>query len=298
VDVLKDFRDWMRRHPGGGYPKKVDQMIAQVCQERGVPKPDYVQAEGGDLEVLKAACKGGRLPGVTYSFSPTGRYGGARISHMVSLPHADDRWFVVLDNNYPGTRDHEDTYEWLSPQEFQKTYAGGGGGWCVVLLSPCPRRPHTGERSKNEATLPAVRPGLRGRAGRLCRSRECPVRRGVLRRRLPRGAGVPSAAGPGRCRRPGGLGVALLPRQRGVRPVPPLPPEERGDAVNVSPEVLHLVFTLLGAALGWYVRHSSLGVSPEVLGALQALLSRQKQQQAHGLLQDLLAQVPAPPPRA
>ncbi len=135
VDVLKDFRDWMRHHPGGGYPKKVDQMIASICKEKGVPRPDYVQAEGSGLEILKAACKSGRMPGVTYSFSPTGRYGGARISHMVSLPHADDRWFVVLDNNFP------QTYEWMSPAEFQKTYTGGGGGWCVVLLSPAPPPP-------------------------------------------------------------------------------------------------------------------------------------------------------------
>lgn len=69
--------------------------------------------------------------------------------------------------------------------------------------------------------------------------------------------------------------------------------------MNVSPEVLHVIFTLLGIGLGWYVRHSSLGVSPEVLSAMQQLLSQQKQQQAHGLLQDLLARFvppPSPPP--
>jgi hypothetical protein len=66
--------------------------------------------------------------------------------------------------------------------------------------------------------------------------------------------------------------------------------------MNVSHEVLHVIFTLLGMGLGWYVRHHSLGVSPEVLAAVQQLLSRQKQRQAHGLLQDLLAQVPLPPP--
>ncbi len=65
--------------------------------------------------------------------------------------------------------------------------------------------------------------------------------------------------------------------------------------MSVSPEVLHLVFTLLGIGLGWYVRHHSLGVSPEVLAAVQQLLARQKQQQAHSYLQDLLAQIPAPP---
>jgi hypothetical protein len=66
--------------------------------------------------------------------------------------------------------------------------------------------------------------------------------------------------------------------------------------VNVSPEILHVIFTLLGIGLGWYVRHSSLGVSPEVLSAVQQLLSQQKQQQAHGLLQDLLARIAPPPP--
>jgi hypothetical protein len=116
-------------------------MIAQICQEKGAPVPLYIQVEGGDLEVLQAACRTGRMPGVTYSYSPTGRYGGARISHMVSLVHADERHFVILDNNYPGSAGHEDTYEWLSPQEFHKTYTGGGGGWCVVLLEASPPPP-------------------------------------------------------------------------------------------------------------------------------------------------------------
>ncbi len=74
------------------------------------------------------------MPGVTYSFSPTKRYGGARIAHMVSLVHADDQWFCVLDNNYPGL----DKYEWMSPAEFLKTYTGGGGGWAVILLDRGP----------------------------------------------------------------------------------------------------------------------------------------------------------------
>jgi hypothetical protein len=41
----------------------------------------------------------------------------------------------VLDNNFP------QTYEWMSPAEFHKTYTGGGGGWCVVLLAPPPPPP-------------------------------------------------------------------------------------------------------------------------------------------------------------
>jgi hypothetical protein len=141
VAVLEGFRDWMRKHPGGGYPQKVDRMIAEICNEKGVPPPSYLQVEGDDLEVLKTACRSGRMPGVTYSYSPTGRYGGQRISHMVSLVHADDRHFVILDNNFPGRAGQENTYEWMTPAEFKKTYTGGRSGWAVILLDPGPPLP-------------------------------------------------------------------------------------------------------------------------------------------------------------
>lgn len=136
VPVLQGFRDWMTRHPGGGYPSKVDAMIDRICKDRSTGKPDYLQVEGGDLGILQRACRAGLMPSVTYSFSPTGRYGGQRIAHMVSLVHADSKWFVVLDNNYPGA----DKYEWLSPAEFARVYAPG---WAVILLKhgppPVPR---------------------------------------------------------------------------------------------------------------------------------------------------------------
>jgi len=139
-NVFKDFRDWMTKYPGGGYPEKVDRMIAKLCKDKGVEVPDYIQVEGGDLEILKLASKTGRMPSVTYSHSPTGRYKGKRINHMVSLPHADDQWFCVLDNNYPSENGNLDIYEWMSPDEFKKTYAPG---WAVILLaSPPPPAPH------------------------------------------------------------------------------------------------------------------------------------------------------------
>lgn len=142
VAALQDFLQWMRRRSGGGYPRKVDQMIEEICKEKGVPKPDYIQIEGGDLEILKLACKNGLMPAVTYSFSPSGRYGGRRISHMVSLVHADDQHFVILDNNFP------DNYEWMSPQEFQKTYTGGRSGWSVILLHPGPPLPPKNQETR------------------------------------------------------------------------------------------------------------------------------------------------------
>lgn len=133
VEALQGFRDWMTNHPGGGWPDKVDQMIELICKERAMPKPRYLQVEGRDLEILKKAVQSGRMPGVTFGYSPAGRYDGRRISHMVSLVHADDQHFAILDNNYPGT------FEWMTPKEFLGAYTDTGGyGWAVILLDPGP----------------------------------------------------------------------------------------------------------------------------------------------------------------
>lgn len=135
VTPLEDFFKWMWNKPGGGYPSKVEKMIELKCKEMGVSVPLYIQVENNDLDILKLACRSGRSPGITYSFSPTGRYGGQRIAHMVSLVHADDKWFGILDNNYPGT------IEWMSPQEFLRSYSGGSTGWSVILLDSGPPPP-------------------------------------------------------------------------------------------------------------------------------------------------------------
>lgn len=142
VPALQEFPQWLitKGIPGGGYPSKVADLVPKIAKERGLPTPDFLQVESRDLEILKLACKTGRMPGVTYSRSPTGRYGGQKIAHMVSLVHASDAWFCVLDNNYIGPT----SLEWMTPSEFLATYTGGGGnGWAVILLDagppPCPR---------------------------------------------------------------------------------------------------------------------------------------------------------------
>lgn len=133
VEALIGFRDWMTNHPGGGYPEKVDVMIDKICKERGMAKPRYLQVEGADLEILKKSIASGRIPGVTFGYSPAGHYNGKRISHMVSLVHADDKNFAILDNNYPGM------YEWMTPKEFLGAYTDpSGSGWSVILLDPGP----------------------------------------------------------------------------------------------------------------------------------------------------------------
>lgn len=125
---LKDFQEKMRREPGGGYPQKVDAMIAKYS-----PGVQYIQDTSGNLEILRAAIKSGRMPGVTYGGSDP-HYSGY-VAHMVSLVHLDNEWAVISDNNFPQDNQHV----WMSVAEFERRWkAGGGGGWSVILLSPGP----------------------------------------------------------------------------------------------------------------------------------------------------------------
>lgn len=138
VKPLQEFATWVKSKnlPGGTHPKMMDDRIKMICKEKGVPVPDYIALEGGKelLDVLKVALKSGRMVSVTYSFSPTGRYGGGRISHMVNLVHLDDRYAAILDNNHIG----DTKYEWLSIDEFVRTFTGGRAGWAIILLDPGP----------------------------------------------------------------------------------------------------------------------------------------------------------------
>jgi len=139
IPELQEFPKWLQKKglTGGGYPGNVKERITAICKERGVLEPAYLQIENSkDIEILRLACKTGRFPAVTYSKSPTGRYGGGTIAHMVSLPHADQQYLAVLDNNYIGI----DKYEWMSADEFIKV-ANPRGYWAVILLGPGPPIP-------------------------------------------------------------------------------------------------------------------------------------------------------------
>jgi hypothetical protein len=125
---LFDFQQKMKSEQGGGWPEKVDQMMQKYA-----PSVDYVQYSGPDPSIIKLALHTGRMPCVTYGYSP--RYGGSgRISHMVNCVHLSEKWAAVLDNNFPG----ETTYEWMTPQEFQYRWQLGGGGWVVVVCHEGP----------------------------------------------------------------------------------------------------------------------------------------------------------------
>lgn len=130
--------DYMKTQRGGGWPERVDQVTAILAKRAGVETPPYIQLQAkNNLEMLKLACRTGRMPGVTYSFSPTGNYNRQFINHMVTLVHASDKWFCVLDNNYPNS------YEWMDPQTFLNVHTRNGkeNGWATIFLNDPPPAP-------------------------------------------------------------------------------------------------------------------------------------------------------------
>ena len=140
VSAYQEAPKWIQEHgiPGGAYPGAVEKYLPEMARQRGQAEvPAFLNYEGGDLDLLKLACQTGRMPAVTYSVSPSGRYNGKKIAHMVNLVHADDHYFAVLDNNYIG----ENQIEWMTPEEFRRSWTGLGGGWAVILLAPPPPPP-------------------------------------------------------------------------------------------------------------------------------------------------------------
>lgn len=136
-EFMRDFQRWMMTQPGGGHPSKVDAKILEYCKVKGIQKPpDYLQNTAGNIDLLAFAVQKGYMPGVTYCISPTGRYGGKVIAHMVNCVAARcgpnrDMW-AILDNNYPGT------IEWMTEAQFIRSFKGNSGGWFFIWLAPPP----------------------------------------------------------------------------------------------------------------------------------------------------------------
>lgn len=141
IPALIGFPEWLisKGIEGGGYPAKVDKLIPQICKDRGYPVPDYVQVEDTDVAILKLASKTRRMICTTYSRSPTKRYGGSHIDHMINLSHFDDDWVAAFDNNFIG----DANYEWMSPSEFLRVANEGKKYWAIIFLNPPPTPPPT-----------------------------------------------------------------------------------------------------------------------------------------------------------
>lgn len=139
VRPLDQIFKWHFDKPGGGWPERVDKDIAAICQEQGVPVPDYIQVEDKDnRRTISQFTKTGRMVGATYCFSLTGRYEGKDIAHMIAICHCTPAhgnspgWVGVLDNNYPRS------IEWIPYDDFPRVHAKSGQGWIVGFLNPGP----------------------------------------------------------------------------------------------------------------------------------------------------------------
>ena len=142
-DVQRGIFRWMKKHPGGGYPSKLAKMMKQYCAEMGIAEPEWLQVESDDLDVVAKLVQGNHLVGVTYCRSPTGRYGGRRIAHMlccVAARAGPQKLWGIVDNNYIGT------VEWMTEEQFRVAYTGYGGGWCVAFKRPGPPLPPRSQR--------------------------------------------------------------------------------------------------------------------------------------------------------
>jgi hypothetical protein len=126
--LLENFQKQMRAEPGGGYPEKVDAMIAKYGKGAA-----YIQYEGKDPRILRLALESGRMPCVTYN-GHCPHYGNVSIAHMVNLVYLDDGWACILDNNFIA----EDDLVWMPRGDFLQRWYGGQNGWAVILLAPPP----------------------------------------------------------------------------------------------------------------------------------------------------------------
>ena len=139
------FRKYMEGRPGGGWPEKVTKELRAYCEKRKLEMPDILQVTNGNIDLLAEAVQSGHMCGVTYCYSPTGRYNGQRIAHMVNCVGArvgPNKLWAILDNNY--VKPEEGLIEWMDEATFKKVWLGNGGGWFITVLNrpdppPIPR---------------------------------------------------------------------------------------------------------------------------------------------------------------
>jgi hypothetical protein len=141
VPELIGLQKFLTQFPGGGWPQRVDDFLTQKVKAAHGNMADvqYIQITTFDEKKLDLALRTGRMPAITYGYSP--RY-GEPVSHMVNIVYKDDKYCVFLDNNFP------DTYEWTSLSEGLRRiklrlldsagHTDNNGGWFIVLLATAP----------------------------------------------------------------------------------------------------------------------------------------------------------------
>ncbi|MEM2950803.1 MAG: hypothetical protein QXK80_03630 [Candidatus Pacearchaeota archaeon] len=126
---LNEMQKFMRSRPGGGWPEKVDRIVKQYCNQYGVKEPVYFHVfdSRDTFKILKTALELRMMPCITWG-TDYSHYGGAGIDHMVNLVHLDDKWGVILDNNFPNE------YLWVRRPTFDR-YATYRGFWAIIFVN-------------------------------------------------------------------------------------------------------------------------------------------------------------------
>lgn len=143
LEQMRGFRDWVAsKYEGGGWPDKVDEVLAAYFAEKKIEPIKYIQYEGTSPETVLDLCeKTGRMASMAYGYSP--RY-GTSIQHMVNCVMLRNDYGVVLDNNFPG----ENAYEWVPrPELLRRTIYPNKTAWVHVW---CPPGPPPSPRNKKK----------------------------------------------------------------------------------------------------------------------------------------------------
>lgn len=130
------FRKHMEGRPGGGWPEKVTRELREYCNQKRIEMPDILQVTNGNIDLLAEAVQSGHMTGITYCYSPTGRYRGQTIAHMVNCVGArvgPNKLWAILDNNY--VKPEEGLIEWMDEATFKKVWLNNGGGWFITVLN-------------------------------------------------------------------------------------------------------------------------------------------------------------------
>lgn len=135
VESFRGFRDWCAaKYEGGGYPTKLEKLVADYCKAKGLKEPGWWQFEGPldakTASMIRSYMRSGRMACTTLYFDD--RYGGQKIYHMVNLPHFDEKAFAILDNNF------NDAYQWSTLAQAPKKLADNSRIWVVGLHEPGP----------------------------------------------------------------------------------------------------------------------------------------------------------------
>ncbi len=140
IEGLDRVLEWMTRHPGGGWPEKVDRVLeAMLGPDHGI---EYLHVEGPEaFPLLERASREGLLPCVSLGYSERYPELGYQMDHMVNVPHFGEEWVCVLDNNHIG----EDRFEWIPRAEFEVRSSWSSRGpyqvWAIIFFSGTPQPP-------------------------------------------------------------------------------------------------------------------------------------------------------------